>query len=191
LKRHALLAEQNPQALMADVLDHPLSDQEVGQLRKTPGRKWQVMILRPGQRDLLDLLTLREGERGWPPTPILRVDRVEPVGVEVVDDIPDPIGAGEGDLGDLGDRHALGAQQDHLGSAPGDHRPAPAAQDTQQPVAFSLVKLAHPAPVRPPRLLVRRLDERESDRTGRTLPVTALDRATPPDLGAGQHRPSP
>jgi hypothetical protein len=32
LKGHALLAEQNPQALMADVLDHPLGDQEVGQL---------------------------------------------------------------------------------------------------------------------------------------------------------------
>jgi len=29
LKRHALLAEQNPQALMADVVDHPLSDEEV------------------------------------------------------------------------------------------------------------------------------------------------------------------
>ena len=32
LKRHALLVEQDPQALMADVVDHPLSDAEVGQL---------------------------------------------------------------------------------------------------------------------------------------------------------------
>jgi hypothetical protein len=60
-----------------------------------------------------------------------------------VDDIPDPIGAGEGDLGDLGDRHTLGAQQDHLGSPQVDHPPTPPAQDTQQAVAFSLVKLAH------------------------------------------------
>ena len=32
LKRHALLTEQNPKALMADVVDHPLSDQELSQL---------------------------------------------------------------------------------------------------------------------------------------------------------------
>jgi hypothetical protein len=32
LKGHALLAEQDPQALVADVVDHPLGDQEVRQL---------------------------------------------------------------------------------------------------------------------------------------------------------------
>ena len=32
LKGHALLAEQDPQALVADVVDHPLGDQELGQL---------------------------------------------------------------------------------------------------------------------------------------------------------------
>ena len=54
-KRDALLAEQRPQALVADVVDHPLGDQEVGQLRQAPGRERQVVIGRPGQRDLLDL----------------------------------------------------------------------------------------------------------------------------------------
>jgi hypothetical protein len=33
LKGYALLAEREPQALVADVVDHPLSDQELGQLR--------------------------------------------------------------------------------------------------------------------------------------------------------------
>ena len=32
LKADALLAEQDPQALVADVIDHPLSHQEIGQL---------------------------------------------------------------------------------------------------------------------------------------------------------------
>jgi hypothetical protein len=32
LKRHALLSEQNPEALMADVVDLPLSDHELCQL---------------------------------------------------------------------------------------------------------------------------------------------------------------
>ena len=32
LKGDALLAEQDPQALVADVVDHPLSDQELSQL---------------------------------------------------------------------------------------------------------------------------------------------------------------
>jgi hypothetical protein len=47
LKGHALLAEQEPQALVADVVDHPLSDQELGQLGQTPGRERQVMVDRP------------------------------------------------------------------------------------------------------------------------------------------------
>jgi transposase len=57
-----------------------------------------------------------------------------------------PVGAGEGDLSDLGDGHALGAEQDHLGSSPGDHRPGPAAQDAQQPITFLVGDVAHPDP---------------------------------------------
>ena len=37
LKRHALLSEQDPEALMADVVDHPLGDQELCQLGQAPG----------------------------------------------------------------------------------------------------------------------------------------------------------
>jgi hypothetical protein len=50
---------------MADVVDHPLSDQEVGQLSQAPGREGQVMVDRPGQRSLLDLAPLGQGEGGW------------------------------------------------------------------------------------------------------------------------------
>ena len=45
LKGHALLAEQHPQAFVADVVDHPLSDQELGQLREDQvenGRSWST-----------------------------------------------------------------------------------------------------------------------------------------------------
>ena len=37
MKGDALLAEQGTQALMGDVVDHPLGHQEVGQLGQTPG----------------------------------------------------------------------------------------------------------------------------------------------------------
>jgi hypothetical protein len=53
LKRDALLAEYAAQAFVADVVDHPLSHQELGQLRQAPGRKGQVVIDRARQRDLL------------------------------------------------------------------------------------------------------------------------------------------
>jgi hypothetical protein len=58
LKGHALLAEQDPKALVADVVDDPLSDQEVGQLGQAPGRKRQAVFGRPGLGDLLDLAPL-------------------------------------------------------------------------------------------------------------------------------------
>ncbi|MCA2181495.1 hypothetical protein LDL08_35575 [Nonomuraea glycinis] len=44
LKQDALLAEQDPQALVADVVDHPLCDQEVGQLGQDPSRKRQAVL---------------------------------------------------------------------------------------------------------------------------------------------------
>jgi hypothetical protein len=37
LKGDALLAEQHPQALVADVIDHPLGHQEISQLGQAPG----------------------------------------------------------------------------------------------------------------------------------------------------------
>jgi hypothetical protein len=63
LKRDALVGQQHPEALVADVVDHPLSHNELGQLGQAPRRERQTVIDRPGQRDLLDLLTLGERER--------------------------------------------------------------------------------------------------------------------------------
>jgi len=54
LKGDAFLAEQDAQALVADVVDHPLRDQEVRQLRQAPGGKRQVVLGRLGLGDLLD-----------------------------------------------------------------------------------------------------------------------------------------
>jgi hypothetical protein len=110
LQGHALLAEQEPQALVADVVDHPLSDQELGQLRQRPGRERQVMVDGPGQGDLLDLAPLGQGEGRRTATAVARIQGVEPVQVEVVQHLADPVGAGEGDLSDLADVHALGAE---------------------------------------------------------------------------------
>ena len=39
LKGDTLLAEKRPESLMADVVDHPLSHQVVGQLRQGPGQR--------------------------------------------------------------------------------------------------------------------------------------------------------
>ncbi|XNR94450.1 hypothetical protein NRF20_43685 [Streptomyces sp. R-74717] len=39
LKGDAFLAEQDAQALVADVVDHPLGDQEFGQLDQAPGHR--------------------------------------------------------------------------------------------------------------------------------------------------------
>jgi hypothetical protein len=107
LKRHARLAERDPKALMADVVDHSLGDQEVGQLGQAPGRERQAVLGRLGHGDLLDLAAFREGEGLGPAALVLRVKRVEAVGVEVVDHVADPVRAGEGDLGDLRHGHAL------------------------------------------------------------------------------------
>jgi hypothetical protein len=107
LKRHALLAEQGPQALIADVVDHPLGDHELGQLRQRPGRERKIVISRPRQRHLLDLLSLRQRELRWPPACVLGVKRGEAVVVEVVDHLPHPILGGERDLGDRRDIHPL------------------------------------------------------------------------------------
>src|SRR6266498_4571530 len=68
LKGDALLTEQHAQALMADVVDHPLSHQELRQLRQAPGGKRQAMLGRPGLGDLLDLPPLHQGELRRPAT---------------------------------------------------------------------------------------------------------------------------
>ncbi|AKJ08548.1 hypothetical protein ABB07_00305 [Streptomyces incarnatus] len=44
LKSDAFLAEQDAQALVADVVDHPLGDQEVGQFDQAPGREREAVL---------------------------------------------------------------------------------------------------------------------------------------------------
>lgn len=143
LKGDAFLAEQDMQALVADVVDHPLGDEEVRQLGQTPGRERQVVLGRFGLRDLLDLAPLRQGEGLRPTALVLRIQGVEAVSVEVVDHIADPVIAGERHLGDLRHRHALRGQQDHLGTPPGHHRPGAPADDPKQPSALVIVDLAY------------------------------------------------
>jgi hypothetical protein len=122
LKQHALLSEQSPKALMADVVDHPLSDQELSELAERPGRERETMILRTRQGDLLDLLTLGQRELRRTTTGVLRCQRVEPVSVEVVDHLPDTVLGGERDPGDRRDVHRLGGPQHDLRPPPADHR---------------------------------------------------------------------
>jgi hypothetical protein len=62
LKGDPFPAEQHPQALVADVVDHPLGHQELRQLGQVPGGKRQAMLYWPGLGDLLDLPPLRRGE---------------------------------------------------------------------------------------------------------------------------------
>lgn len=44
LEGHALLAEQEPEALVADVVDIPSGGKEVGELGQRPSREGKVMI---------------------------------------------------------------------------------------------------------------------------------------------------
>jgi hypothetical protein len=68
LKGDAFLAEQRAQALVADVVDHPLGDQEVGELGQAPGREGQAVL--SGVDLAVFLISLRCGKvnfGGWPP----------------------------------------------------------------------------------------------------------------------------
>jgi hypothetical protein len=108
LKGDTLLTEEHAQTLVADVVDHPLGDEELGQLGQAPGGKGQVVVDRPAQRDLLDLPALGQGELRWSAPRVLGGQRIESIGVEVVDDLSDPVLGSEGDLGDGRDVHPLG-----------------------------------------------------------------------------------
>jgi len=126
----------------------PSGYQEVGRLGQAPGGKRQVMLGRLGLGDLLDLPPLAQGELRRVAALVFRVQRGEPVGVEVADHIPDPVLAGEGHLGDRGHIHALGGQQYHLRPPPGHHRPAAPADDPHQPLSLVIIDLADPQPFR-------------------------------------------
>lgn len=127
---------------MADVVDHPLSDEEARQFGQAPGRKWQAMLSRSGLGDLLDLAALGQREGLRSATSVLGIEGGEAVGVEVVDHVADPVRAGEGDLGDLRHGHALRGQQHHLSPPPGHHRAGATADDPQHPSALIVVDLA-------------------------------------------------
>jgi hypothetical protein len=92
---------------MADIADHPLSHQELRQLRQAPGRERQVMLGRAGFGDLLDLPPLRQAEPRRAAALVSRVQRGEPVGVEVTDHIADPVLAGERNPGDRQHDHVV------------------------------------------------------------------------------------
>jgi hypothetical protein len=91
LKRNALLSEEQAQSFVADVVDHPLSHQELGQLGQARARKGQAVVDGPAESDLLDFPALGQGKgRGSAPG-VLGHERVEPVVVEVVDHGPHPV----------------------------------------------------------------------------------------------------
>jgi hypothetical protein len=98
---------------------------------------------RSGLRDLGDLAALGQGEPSGSTTSVARVERVETVGVEVVDHIADPVFAGEGHLGDSRRRHGLGREQHHLGPAPGHHRAGAPADDPQQSLPLVVTELPY------------------------------------------------
>jgi hypothetical protein len=91
LKGDTLLAEKRPESLMADVVDHPLSHQVLGQLRERPGGKGLVVVGRSAQSDLLDGPALRHGELGWSTAGVSGGQGFEPIGVEVVQDLSHPV----------------------------------------------------------------------------------------------------
>ena len=90
---------------MADVVDHPLGNEELGQLGQAPRRKGQTVVGRAGQGDLFDLASLGQGEGRRPPAGVTREQRVEAVLVEVVQHGADPVRRSEGHLDDLGHVH--------------------------------------------------------------------------------------
>jgi hypothetical protein len=156
LKGDAFLAEQDAKPLVADVVDHPLSHQELRQLGQAPGGKRRAVLAGMAPGDLLDLAALRQGELRRPAAFALGVERAEPIGVEVADHVPDPVLAGERDLRDRGRVHALGGEQDHLRPPPGHHRPAAPADDPHQTPAFVIIDLAYAQPLTHPASLDHR-----------------------------------
>jgi hypothetical protein len=75
LKGDALLAKQQAQALLADVVDHPLGHKELRQRRQAPHGERQVMLSGAGLGDLLDLPPLRQGKLRWAAAAVLRAGR--------------------------------------------------------------------------------------------------------------------
>ena len=146
LKRDVLRAQQLPQALVGDVVDHPLGDQEVSELGQAPPGERQPVLGRLGLGDLLDLPPLGQREHRRAPARVAGIQRLEAVGVEVVQHVPDPVLAGKSQPGDLRHAHALRRPQHHLRPPPRHHRPRPAAHDPFQAIALVIADLTHSHP---------------------------------------------
>ncbi len=132
LKRDTLLAEEHAQTLVTDVVNAPSATRNsasFGQAQVEKGRSWSTGRL---ESDLLDLPALRQGEFRWSAPRVSRGQRLEPVSVEVVDDLSDPVLRGEGDLGDGPDIHPLGRPEHDLGSSPSHHRARSPAHDGEE-----------------------------------------------------------
>jgi hypothetical protein len=92
----AIAARRNSVLPSASVLSTNSSTApRTGRRRILPGRKRQVGVGRFRLGELLDLPPLAQGEPRRPATFVLRVQRAEPVGVEVADHVADPVLAGE------------------------------------------------------------------------------------------------
>lgn len=100
------------------------------------------MVLRSGQGDFLDGLAFGEREHRRVATGKLRCQRVEPIGVEVVDHLSGPVFGGEGDLGEGRHVHGLSGPQHDLGSSPSDDRARSSSHDAEQLVALGACDLS-------------------------------------------------
>lgn len=74
---------------------------------------------------------------------VLRSERVEPVRVEVVDHLANPVLGGEPDLCDRGDAHTLRGSEHDLRSSPPHHRPQTPAHDPEPSPAFVRGQIAY------------------------------------------------
>ena len=149
LKADAFLTQQLAEPFVRDVVDHPLGDQVVGELGQAPGREWLAEVGWNRERDPLDRLPLRQREGARPATPVTRIEGVEAVSVEVMDQLPHSVRVAEHNLRDPRRRHPLRSQQHHLRPPPGDDRAACATDHPQQPIALLVADLAE-APPAPP-----------------------------------------
>ena len=173
LKRHALLAEQEAQAFMADVIDHTLCDEMLGQLGQRPRREPQPVINRPPQSDPADLAALSGAKTRRTAPGVLRIQRAEPVIVEVVQHLTHPILRRERQHRDLSHVHALRRPQHDLRPPPRHHRPRRTTHNPQQPIALITTDLpdtntlshTHTTPQPTPQ---------HADAPPQTLPDTAL-----------------
>jgi hypothetical protein len=103
-QRSAARKQQRAQALVADVIDHSLGDQELLQLGQAPrenGRSWST-----GWALAIFLISRRWPRVNFGARPVPGVERTETIGVEVVDHVTDPVLAGERHLRDPGHVHA-------------------------------------------------------------------------------------